>query len=194
MLKKITTEEAVGDRSTSELDALKHRDWVRGNELGIRCDTEDNTAVCLTAEDSVVVLKHARVAVVVLRPRHVCGCNWWRSSGRGWSWRRCRSSPSTRCPLSLASRPLRCWCRTYGLASSSSAKSWWEAKHEMTYDNEDMTLIEMLMSVPWKELKRSVEWATKVVKLSVEGYKTKAFGMFVVLQTKRSEVSTAERS
>lgn len=75
MLKKITTEEAVGDRSTSELDTLKHRDWVRGNELGTRCDTEDNTAVYLTVEDSVVVLKHARVAVVVLCPRHVCGCN-----------------------------------------------------------------------------------------------------------------------
>lgn len=29
MLKKISTEEAVEDRSTSELDALKHRDWVR---------------------------------------------------------------------------------------------------------------------------------------------------------------------
>uniref|UniRef100_A0A673CKV3 KIND domain-containing protein n=1 Tax=Sphaeramia orbicularis TaxID=375764 RepID=A0A673CKV3_9TELE len=29
MLKKITTEEAVEDRSTAELDALKHRDWAR---------------------------------------------------------------------------------------------------------------------------------------------------------------------
>lgn len=34
MLKKITTEEAVGDRSTSELDALKHKDWVRPYERG----------------------------------------------------------------------------------------------------------------------------------------------------------------
>lgn len=34
MLKKITTEEAVGDGSTSELDALKHRDWVRRYERG----------------------------------------------------------------------------------------------------------------------------------------------------------------
>ncbi|XP_036963166.1 protein spire homolog 2 [Acanthopagrus latus] len=29
MLKKITTEEALEDRSTAELDALKHRDWAR---------------------------------------------------------------------------------------------------------------------------------------------------------------------
>nr|XP_046251200.1 protein spire homolog 2 [Scatophagus argus] len=29
MLKRITTEEAVEDKSTSELDALKHRDWAR---------------------------------------------------------------------------------------------------------------------------------------------------------------------
>ncbi|XP_070687283.1 protein spire homolog 2 [Pempheris klunzingeri] len=29
MLKKITTQEAVEDRSTAELDALKHRDWAR---------------------------------------------------------------------------------------------------------------------------------------------------------------------
>ncbi|XP_068169087.1 protein spire homolog 2 [Antennarius striatus] len=29
MLKKISTEEAIEDRSTSELDALKHRDWAR---------------------------------------------------------------------------------------------------------------------------------------------------------------------
>lgn len=34
MLKKITTEEAVEDRSTAELDSLKHRDWVRENERG----------------------------------------------------------------------------------------------------------------------------------------------------------------
>lgn len=31
-----------------------------------QCDTEDNTTVCLTAEDSVVVLKHAHVVVVVV--------------------------------------------------------------------------------------------------------------------------------
>lgn len=58
----------MGDKSTSELDALKHRDWVRGSKRGTQCDTEDNTTVCLTAEDSVVVLKHARVAVVVCIP------------------------------------------------------------------------------------------------------------------------------
>lgn len=29
MLKKITTEDDLEDRSTAELDALKHRDWVR---------------------------------------------------------------------------------------------------------------------------------------------------------------------
>ncbi|GLD55326.1 protein spire homolog 2, partial [Lates japonicus] len=29
MLKKITTEEALEDKSTAELDALKHRDWAR---------------------------------------------------------------------------------------------------------------------------------------------------------------------
>lgn len=32
MLKKITTEETLEDRPTAELDALKHRDWVRGKE------------------------------------------------------------------------------------------------------------------------------------------------------------------
>lgn len=37
LLKKITTEETVEDKSTAELDALKHRDWVR------RRDREDNT-------------------------------------------------------------------------------------------------------------------------------------------------------
>ena len=34
MLKKITTEEALEDRSTAELDALKHRDWVRPKDKG----------------------------------------------------------------------------------------------------------------------------------------------------------------
>ncbi|XP_010775579.1 protein spire homolog 2-like [Notothenia coriiceps] len=29
MLKKITSEESVEDRSAAELDALKHRDWAR---------------------------------------------------------------------------------------------------------------------------------------------------------------------
>lgn len=29
MLKKITSEESLRDNSTAELDALKHRDWVR---------------------------------------------------------------------------------------------------------------------------------------------------------------------
>lgn len=37
MLKKISLEERVEDRSTAELDALKHRDWVRW----------DGGAVCL---------------------------------------------------------------------------------------------------------------------------------------------------
>lgn len=31
MLKKITSEESLQDNSTAELDALKHRDWVRQN-------------------------------------------------------------------------------------------------------------------------------------------------------------------
>lgn len=31
MLKKITSEESLRDNSTAELDALKHRDWVRQN-------------------------------------------------------------------------------------------------------------------------------------------------------------------
>lgn len=31
MLKKITSEESQRDNSTAELDALKHRDWVRRN-------------------------------------------------------------------------------------------------------------------------------------------------------------------
>lgn len=34
MLKKITIEESVGDRSTAELDALKNRDWVSQNKCG----------------------------------------------------------------------------------------------------------------------------------------------------------------
>lgn len=32
MLKKITTQEGVEDKSTVELDALKHTDWVRRDE------------------------------------------------------------------------------------------------------------------------------------------------------------------
>lgn len=31
MLKKITSEESLGDNSSAELDALKHRDWVSQN-------------------------------------------------------------------------------------------------------------------------------------------------------------------
>lgn len=33
MLKKISTEESLEDRSSSELDALKHRDWVSPDPL-----------------------------------------------------------------------------------------------------------------------------------------------------------------
>lgn len=37
MLKKISTEESPEDRSTSELDALKHRDWVSLNDTDCVC-------------------------------------------------------------------------------------------------------------------------------------------------------------
>lgn len=56
MLKKITSEESVEDRSAAELDALKHRDWVR--------DREDNTAVCLIKEGYIVFFTHVNVCVV----------------------------------------------------------------------------------------------------------------------------------
>lgn len=99
------------------------------------------------------------VCCCCFHPRHVCGCSWWRSSGRAWSWRRCRSSRSTHCPPSSASHPLRCWCRTYELASSSYAKSWWEtrlsfrnqAKHEIWCDNQDLKAFSMAVSVPRKQ-------------------------------------------
>lgn len=86
---------------------------------------EHNWTVCFTQEDSAVVLMRRFCR---LHPRHGCGCSWWRNWGREWSWRRCRSSPSTRYPPSSASRPLRCWCRTYALATFSCAKSWWEMR------------------------------------------------------------------
>lgn len=38
MLKKITTEDDLEDRSTAELDALKHRDWVRRHGQAGQCD------------------------------------------------------------------------------------------------------------------------------------------------------------
>lgn len=44
MLKKITSEESPRDNSTAELDALKHRDWVRQNDRG-HIVAEDNTTV-----------------------------------------------------------------------------------------------------------------------------------------------------
>lgn len=49
MLKKISTEESLEDRSTSELDALKHRDWV---------SLDDTHRVCVC----VCVLKGATAA------------------------------------------------------------------------------------------------------------------------------------
>lgn len=108
MLKKITTEEALEDRSTAELDALKHRDWVRRNGRGLA-----GKRTCVWRMQMCVLFRHG------------CGCSWWRSCGREWSWRRCRSSRSTLCPRSSASRRLRCWCRTSEPTSSSYAKSWW---------------------------------------------------------------------
>lgn len=130
MLKKISSEEAVEDRSTSELDALKHRDWVRQSERE-QCDTvgrQCNSVFDQKRQRCCADTSHVCCFCRRLHPRHVCGCSWWRSWGREWSWRRCRSSPSTRCPPSSASRPLRCWCKTYELASSNYAKSWWETR------------------------------------------------------------------
>lgn len=53
MLKKISSEESLEDRSTAELDALKHRDWVR------RADAQNKTTQCLTGEGRVVSLTDA---------------------------------------------------------------------------------------------------------------------------------------
>lgn len=89
----------------------------------------------VTGRTAVLLLWHMHmsgvVVCVLLNARPVCGCSWWRSSGREWSWRRCRSSRSTRCPPSSASRRSRCSCRTYELASSSYAKLWWEFRHDV---------------------------------------------------------------
>lgn len=126
MLKKITTEEVLEDKSTAELDALKHRDWVRRNNKGTAWQGAQYISVFDWRSRCCYVDACRCVCWCCFHARHVFGCSWWRSSDREWSWRRCRSSRSTRCPPSLASRPLRCWCRTYERASSSYVKSWWE--------------------------------------------------------------------
>lgn len=54
-----------------------------------------------------------------------CGSSWWRSCGRGWSWRRWRSSRLILCPPSSASRPSRCSCKTSVCANINCAKLWW---------------------------------------------------------------------
>lgn len=74
MLKKISSEEPLEDRSTPELDALKHRDWVRRRN---RVHRKDNgSVVCLSGcRQSRHADRSRCVAVVSHTARLVCGCS-----------------------------------------------------------------------------------------------------------------------
>jgi len=65
MLRKISKEETLEDRSAAELDALKHRDWVRRDDRA-HCVTERTIQQCLTGEGRVITLTNA--AVLLLFP------------------------------------------------------------------------------------------------------------------------------
>ncbi|MEQ2166362.1 hypothetical protein GOODEAATRI_027230 [Goodea atripinnis] len=72
MLKKISSEEVLEDRSTPELDALKHRDWVRRDDR-VHLETEDKRsssgrAVTLTDADVFLLFLHqARLWVQLMK-------------------------------------------------------------------------------------------------------------------------------
>ncbi|KAK5609163.1 hypothetical protein CRENBAI_015217 [Crenichthys baileyi] len=72
ILKKISSEEVLEDRSTAELDALKHRDWVRRDDR-VHLETEDKRsgsgrAVMLTDADVFLLFLHqARLWVQLMK-------------------------------------------------------------------------------------------------------------------------------
>lgn len=58
MLKKITSEESLRDNSTAELDALKHRDWVRQNNC-THCDRGQHSSVFRTEREGFLASTYA---------------------------------------------------------------------------------------------------------------------------------------
>ena len=64
-------------------------------------------------------------------PRRAAGCRWCGACGTEWSWRRCTSGGTTRCPSSTSWRPTRCWWTTSAPSASSSARSWWGSAHSV---------------------------------------------------------------
>lgn len=64
MLKKISSEETLEDRSTAELDTLKHTDWVSGH-VGPSCGPE--TVILTVVVVVVVVVSQARLWVQLMK-------------------------------------------------------------------------------------------------------------------------------